>query len=121
MSRPIPKYLTLCAVVSILCLEHTFAQCHYDVQYAIEKQSDNAYSVLLKSETTLTSIKVQLYDLFQGKVLEEREIPSLTIVSQEVFQNIPPSRYAIIIRTDDCDKPKTLGGIAGISIGIQDQ
>lgn len=120
MRRPIPKYLALCVIAPILCLQEAFGQCHHDVQYAIEEKSENSYSILLKSETTLTSIKIQLYDLFQGKILEEKEIHSLTIASQEIFMNIPPSRYAIIIRTDNCDKPKTLGGIEGISIGIQD-
>jgi hypothetical protein len=120
MRRPIPIYLALCAIVPILCAQHGFGQCQYDVQFIVEEKSQNAYSIQLKSETPLTSIKIQLYDLFTGKVLEEKAIPSLTVVSQEVFQNVPPSKYAIIIRTDDCDKPKTLGGIKGISIGIQD-
>ena len=85
----------------------------------IEKQSERAYSVFLHSETTLTSIKIQLYDLLQGKILEEKQIDALTNMRKEVFKNIPPSRYSIIIRMDECDKPKTLGGINGISIGIQ--
>ena len=120
MRRPIPICLALCIIVLNLCVQHAFGQCASDVQYTIEEKSQNAYSIRLKSETTLTSVKIQLYDLFSGKVVDDKEIPSLTVVSQEVFRNVPPSKYTIIIRTDDCSKPKSLGGIKGISIGIQD-
>jgi hypothetical protein len=120
MRRPIPKYLTLCVIVSILCLEHAFGQCQFEVKYSVEKKSESAFSIYLQSETALASVKIQLYDLFQGKVLEEKEIYSLTTVAQEIFKNISPSKYAIIITMDNCDKPKTLGGIDGINIGIQD-
>lgn len=120
MRRPIPKYLALFIIASFLSIGHALGQCEFKVQYSIEKKSESTYSIYLKSETTLASIKIQLYDLFQGKVLEEKEIYSLTTVGQEVFKNIAPSKYAIIIRMDNCDKPKTLGGKDGISIGIQD-
>lgn len=120
MRRPIPKYLALCVIVWIVCIEHASGQCKFDVRYTIEEKADNSFSILLKSEIPLNSISVQLYDLFQGKVLEEKQIPSLTAVNQEVFTNVQPSKYAIIIQSESCDKPSTLGGIQGISIGIQD-
>lgn len=120
MRRPIPKCFALCAAVLILSIGPVFGQCEYDIQYTVEQKSQNAYSIFLKSESRLTSVTIQLYDLFSGKVLEEKQIAALTVSAHEVFSNVPPSKYAIIIRTDDCNKPKTLGGIKGISIGIKD-
>ena len=120
MRRPIPKYLALFIIASFLCIKNGFGQCQFEVQYSVEKKSGSTYSISLESKTTLTSVKVQLYDLFQGKVLDEKEIYILATGGQEVFRNIPPSKYTIIIRMDGCDKPKTLGGINGISIGIKD-
>lgn len=120
MRRPIPKYVALCVIVWTVCMGHAFGQCNYDVHYTIEEKSDSSFSILLKSEIPLNAVSVQLYDLFQGKVLQESRVSSLTSIIQEVFRNVPPSKYAIIIQTDNCDKAKTLGGIQGINIGIQD-
>lgn len=120
MRIPIPKYLTLWLFASFLSIDNVLGQCDIDVQYAIQKKSDNAYSISLKSTSTRTAdvIKVQLYDLITGKIFQQKEIASISVTSQEVFQNVPPSRYSIIIRFEHCEKPTTLGGIYGISIGI---
>lgn len=120
MRPPIPKYLFACIIVSLLSFEHTFAQCPAEIQYSLEKNQDNSFSIYLKAQATTPLLKIQLYDLFTGKVLAEKEINSLTTASREVFTNVPPSRYSIIIRAEHCEKPTTLGGIYGISIGIPD-
>lgn len=118
--RPVPTYILACILLSFLCIEHAVAQCPPEVHYSLQKTSENTYSIFLKAETTTVAIKIQLYDLLKGKLLEEKEINSLGTINQQVFRNIPPSRYAIILRTQNCDKPKTLGGINGIGIGIPD-
>jgi hypothetical protein len=66
-------------------------------------------------------MKIQLYDLYTGKVIQEKEITSLGSANQEVFQHVPPSTYSIIIRIEHCEKPTTLGGVNGIAIGIPRQ
>ncbi len=123
MRRPIPKYLALCLIASFLSIDYALGQCEVDVQYTIQKKSENGYSVLLKSASARTSdvMKVQLYDLFTGKIFQEKEISSLGTANQEIFQNVPPSRYSIIIRIEHCEKPTTLGGVYGITIGIPGQ
>lgn len=123
MRRPIPKYLTLCLIASLLSIDYALGQCDVDVQYSVQKKSENTYSIFLKSASTRSAdgIKVQLYDLFTGKIFQEKQIASLSTASQEIFQNVPPSRYSIIIRVEHCEKPTTLGGVYGISIGIPGQ
>ena len=120
MTIPIPKYVALAIIASFFFVEHGLSQCQPQLNYTVEKKSDGSYSVYLKPESTLTSLKIQIYDLLQGKVLEERNISQLEVADQEIFKNVPPSKYAILITVANCDKPKTLGGISGINIGIQD-
>ena len=123
MRRPIPKYLALCLIASFFSVDHALGQCDVDVQYSVQKTSGTSYSIFLKSASARTAdvMKVQLYDLLTGKVFQEKEISSLGSANQEIFQNVPPSRYSIIIRIEHCDKPKALGGVNGITIGIPGQ
>jgi hypothetical protein len=100
-------------------LSSATAQCQLEVQYSVQKNG-NSYSLFLDSQTPTGSVKVQLYDLYQGKIIAEREISSLTIDPREVFRDIAPSKYALFVSAEGCDQPKTLGGLNGISIGIQD-
>ncbi len=120
MRIPIPKYLALWLIASFLAIDIASAQCNPEVDYSVQKKSENSYSIYLKSPSASTTgvLKVRLYDLFTGKISQEKEIHSLGLSSQEVFQNVPPSKYSIIITLEHCEKPTTLGGINGINVGI---
>src|SRR3546814_1647321 len=47
--------------------------CQIEIHYSTKKIGDN-FSIFLKANSALSSLKIQLYDLFQGKVIAEMEI-----------------------------------------------
>src|SRR5687768_6410335 len=95
------------------------AQCDSKIEYSHKKRPDSGHALYLHSALPLNAVKVQLYDLYQGKVVEERVISALSSAETEAFKNIKPSVYTIYISINGCNKPITLGGINGIKIGVR--
>lgn len=94
------------------------AQCDVKIEYSHKKNSENLCSIFLNAEepSTLNNVTVKLYDLYLGKIIDEKKVV-LTNEKTEVFKNVKPSLYTIYVETDRCEKPLSLGGINGIKIG----
>lgn len=117
MKVPIPGFRLTAVIALILCSKLSFGQCDARIDYSQRQKSKTDYSVYLKSDQVVSGLKVQLYDLIQGKVVQEKILASLTSGSQEVFTKVTPSTYTIFVTIDMCKKSKSLGGITGIKIG----
>lgn len=91
--------------------------CTAKIDFAVNEVSKSQFEISLKSSENLSNARVQLYDLYTGKVVKEKNVQSGLTQREVVFTSVKPSRYTIIIKHDGCTKQKTLGGIEGIKIG----
>jgi hypothetical protein len=105
--------LIACLAIFGLALP-SLGQCDPEIKHSWKEKSPSEFSISLKSRD-ISSARVELYDLIQGKIIQEKEI-RFTSVEMEVFTKVPPSTYSINVRVDGCTKPKSLGGINGIHI-----
>ena len=90
------------------------AQCNELFEYATSKSTDNQYVISVKCNVS-TNATVQLYDLNTGKIVKEKKV-ILTTSLQTLFTNVLPSTYSLLLKTEGCNKTKSLGGITGIDL-----
>ena len=105
------KLLTFFISVTSFC----YGQCDVKIEYSHEKKSALNFSVYLQSEINLKNVKVQLYDLYEGKIIKEGTI-NLTELRNEVFKDVKPSLYYIYVTFEGCHR-KGLGGMSGFKLG----
>jgi hypothetical protein len=92
----------------------SFGQCDIKIDYSFKK-SASAYKIYLNSNGSVNGVRVQLYDLNQGKIIAEKVI-NLQAKDIEVFTNVKSSVYTINLKIEGCDKKQSLGGLNGINI-----
>lgn len=91
--------------------------CQSNVDFSIKEVTKGNFEIMLQSSSTLSKAQVKLYDLYTGKVVQERSLADGRLSGQSIFKNVKPSRYTILIKFDGCDKGISLGGIEGIKVG----
>jgi hypothetical protein len=91
--------------------------CASKIDVSVNEVSKSQFDIALKSSESIANAKVQLYDLYQGKVIQEKTVQIGFGESEVVFTKVKPSRYTIVVKYDGCEKGKTLGGIGGITVG----
>ena len=94
-------------------------QCDLEFEHSVEAKDNSpegAIYVALKGDPSIYTFK--LYDLYQGKVIEEKVLSNLSKGSKTLlFDNVPASTYTIYVSRNGCDNHITLGGSLGIIVG----
>jgi hypothetical protein len=108
----------LCTVFFIALSMSLYAQdqCKPQVKYTVKEKSSNSYSISLQSNSNITSPSLELYDLYEGKVVDSKQVGSIR-GQQEIFKNVKPSLYIIYIKQEGCTRPFGVGGKEGIKVG----
>ena len=88
--------------------EKSVAQCDLKFEYKVEEDK-----LLLKSDTSLSTLVIELYDLRRQLVIRKSDISSSSNNWSTIFDNIGSSTYVIVIKYGNCEK--ILGGL-GINI-----
>jgi len=113
------KFISPILLFLVVSASHANGQdiCNANLDFAIKEVSKSYFEVSLQSSQAITNAKVQLYDLYTGKVVQEKLIPNGLAQQQVVFTKVRPSHYTILVKYDGCSKVKSIGGIEGIKIG----
>jgi hypothetical protein len=85
------------------------APCSVKVDYLIESRSNGSKAINLKSAEIPKAVKVQLYDLNIGKVVNEREV-TIGTSFKSIFVDVKSSLYIVYIWLPGCTKPVVIGG-----------
>jgi hypothetical protein len=113
------KTLSLIAVAVIFFSTESIGQCNPSFDYSIESKTGSEYSLLLKKGDYSTArYTIQLYDLYQGKVIQEKSAPFSGDEKKVVFDKIKPSLYILYIKAEACKEVIVVGKKEGIKIGI---
>lgn len=96
-----------------------YAQCEFDFDHYIEKVNNSSLgTIYISLKGDPSSYTFQLYDLVQGKVIEEKVANNLSKgMKTLLFENVPSSTYTIYVRKKNCENHITLGGMGGIVVG----
>ena len=86
-----------------------YAQCSLKVDYKIESKLESSSVINMKSLERPMDVKIQLYDLNLGKVVNEKEI-NINNTYKVIFSDVTSSLYIFYIWIPACSKPLTVGG-----------
>ena len=113
------KILYGCVFFSVALVFSAFSQekCNARIEHTVVESPSGVYSITLQSSENLRNAQVELYDLYQGKSVEKREISNGLRSKQTVFSGVKPSLYLIYIKHDGCPRAQSVGGIKGIKVG----
>jgi hypothetical protein len=109
--------LLLIIFMGIACPAFSQDPCKTEIEYSVRELTPSNFSIALQSSQSIKNVHVQLFDLYQGKVVQEKTIGDVTFSKREVFTGVKASLYIIYIKYDGCSKARSLGGIEGIKIG----
>lgn len=109
--------LLLIIFMGIACPALCQDQCKTEIEYSVREVTPSNFSIALQSSQSIKNVHVQLFDLYEGKVVQEKNIGDGMLMKREVFTGVKASLYIIYIRYDGCSKARSLGGIEGIKIG----
>lgn len=109
--------LLLVLFVGIVCPAFSQDKCKAEIEYSVKEITPSNFSIALQSSESLGNVHVQLFDLYTGKVIQEKDIAGGVSLKREVFTGVKASLYIIYIKYDGCDRKRSLGGIQGIKIG----
>jgi hypothetical protein len=109
--------LLFCALLAFFAAVSSpvFSQCDAKISYQIKAKSQGLSEVIMKRDDNSQSVKIQLYDLNSGSVVDEVQ----KFVGNEyvtVFDNVKPSIYAFYVWSPGCKKPTVISEKGGVSI-----
>lgn len=85
------------------------AQCTTKIEYRVDAKTKGLSMISIKSLETPSDIKIQLYDLNVGKVIDEKEM-NLNGNFALTFTDVKPSFYLFYIWLPGCAKPTVVSG-----------
>ena len=92
-------------------------KCKVRIDHRVIQDGSKGYLITLQSQENLRNTEVELYDLYEGKLVVKKTLDSSLRNEQTVFTGIKPSLYLIYVKYDGCPKKRSLGGIEGIKVG----
>jgi hypothetical protein len=96
-------------IVQVLFITNSQAQCSLKVDYKIEPNPTGSSDVRIHSLEGTKNVKIQLYDLNSGQVIDQKE-SNLTGSFKTIFTNVKTSIYLLYIWLPGCNKPVVVGG-----------
>jgi len=117
MSRLLSKVVLISIALAVVAASKCMGQCNVGVELSNEKVADSHYAISLKPNADLKNVHLQLFDLYEGKVVKEERIGFLAANAfSEVFRQVKPSLYYVYLKFDGCER-KGLGGASGYKVG----
>ncbi|RAV99576.1 hypothetical protein [Pseudochryseolinea flava] len=89
--------------------------CKTKVDFEVKEISKGSFEISLKSSRSISQAQVKLYDLYSGKVIQEKTV--VLSSNPSLFRNVKSSRYTVLITFEGCSKGISVGGIEGIKVG----
>lgn len=112
------RNLFCCSLLLLLCLGHYGqSQCLPEVTAHSRNATTGQHEILIASVSSPARCTFELYDLYQGKVVDTNITSIYSSDGEVVFRNVPTGRYTIYVSSEGCSEKRTLGGIQGISVG----
>jgi len=105
------KVLTFCALLvfqSLISID-SFSQCTAKLDYQVKSDGKGTSSINIKSLEGSSLMKIQLYDMNLGKVVDEKEIRISTSFNI-AFKDVKTSRYMFYIWLPGCKRPSAFSG-----------
>jgi hypothetical protein len=102
------KLLLFCSLFTLI-VDNAFSQCTTKIDFRVEPDEKGSNSISIKSLDGPRSMKIQLYDLNEGKVVDEKETvfnDSYTLT----FKNVRSSFYMFYLWLPNCKKPSVFSG-----------
>lgn len=108
---PHHKISILCTILffQYLFISNSYAQCSLKTDYKIESKSNGSSILKMKSLEGSRQVKIQLYDLNVGKVVNEKNMV-VNNIYQTIFTEVKPSLYVFYVWLTGCNKPIVIGG-----------
>lgn len=91
--------------------------CDFEIFHKVTQAQNGDFQISLEARGDGGFFKIQLYDLYTGQVVEEKQLALSTNNEKVIFESVKPSRYTIYVSSASCPKRKSLGGIEGIKVG----
>lgn len=91
--------------------------CKTKVDFAVKEVSKGSFEISLKSSSSISQAQLKLYDLYSGKVVQEKTVNG-SLIGQTVFRNVSPSHYTVLLKVEGCAKSISVGGLEGIKVGV---
>ena len=112
------KVLAFCVLLFFQCFISIdgFSQCNSKIDFKVESKGKGLEQIAIKSLDGAKDLKIQLYDLNLGKVVDETKMATNNTF-QVAFKNMKPSLYMLYVWLPGCTKPQVIdGGKQGILI-----
>jgi hypothetical protein len=107
-----------CVFFSLAFVLSAFGQekCKSKIEYTVIENA-SGYSIALQSNEQFRNLEVQLYDVYEGKTVQVKQVTSTLRNKPVIFTKVKPSRYYIYVKHDECSKLRGLGELTGIKVG----
>lgn len=105
------KVLAFCVLLFFQCSFSidAFSQCDSKIEYKTDSKVKGVGELSLKSLDGSKDVRIQLYDLNSGKVVNEVKV-KVDSQYKVAFKNIQPSVYMLYVWALGCNKPTVIGG-----------
>lgn len=101
------------SILTIFIIPNSWSQCDSriakDISYEVQSISDGSKEINLKIKSGSENLKIQLYDLNEGKIVAEAQF-EIDDRYKSAFKDVKPSVYAIYIWPNGCSKPLVYTG-----------
>ena len=111
---------------AFMCVASNFvslAQCNTRFSYSTteekggtDKTEKRDLSISLKLEEGSEDNTIELFDLYEGEVIEKKDFSFKVGEAKKVFIGVKPSRYLIYIQNGSCKRKSITSGVEGIEI-----
>jgi hypothetical protein len=105
------KPLAFCILLFLqLLFVDAYSQCEAKIEYKILPRSKGLSDLTVKSIGNSKDLRIQLYDLNTGKIVDEQRTNATSNLNKPLFVNVKSSVYMFYIWVAGCNKPITFSG-----------